>query len=181
MFAYQYDLDGYLVGPVEADPHPLRPLEYLLPGRCTFTVPPTVPAGKRARWVSNAWTLVTAPPSVPAPPPLTAEDLLNLQRESWQPYARAFFKALTYFPFPTFLHMLDAYSQTVAALGPYDDLKIWDQRVTIVLRAHPDMEAFRLAFSLTPEQLDLIFIVAVMIEAGEDEANVIATAEGGTP
>jgi hypothetical protein len=166
MIVYQTDAQGYYTGQAEADESPLEPGNYLIPAGAKTTAPPAFEAGFRAKWVSGAWTVVPAEDGAPVPDDLTEEEELELEREGMQPYARAFFAALKLFPAPGYAHMLDAYTQVVNQLGPYDDLHIWDQRVTIVLRAHPDMEAFRLAFSLDPLVLDLIFRVAIAIEAG---------------
>lgn len=174
MIVYQTDANGYLVGPVEADPHPLRPGEFIIPGGATETAPPTIPGGKRARLVAGVWTLVAAAPAIPTPPALSPAEVLAREREAMQPYARAFFAALALLPMPGFLHMLDAYTQHVASLPPYDPLRIWDQRVTIILRTHPDMEAFGAAFGLTDTALDQIFRVAIAIENGAGPAEIAA-------
>jgi hypothetical protein len=182
MIVYQLDPQGYYVGPQLADANPRPdPLiegdDYLIPAGCVTTVPPAIPSGQRARWVAGAWTLVPAAPEIPTPPPLTPEEELQLARESWQPYAKAFFDALEYFPADGFLHLLDKYTQAVEArrlADPYDPLVRWDQRVTIVLRVHPDMDYLVGEFDITPEQLDVIFIVAVMIENGATPAAIAA-------
>lgn len=172
MIVYQTDAQGFYSGPVEADESPLEPGVFLIPAGAKTIAPPPLEAGKRARWVNGAWALVDA--TTQPPPGLTPEEELAIEREGMQPYARAFFAALKLFPADGFAHMLDAYTQVVSQLGPYDDLRIWDQRVTIVLRAHPDMETFRVSFGLTPEELDTIFRVAIAIEAGASEAEILA-------
>lgn len=56
--AYQYDAAGLYQGEVEADPSPLEPGVFLLPGRCTFSPPPEdVPADKWPRWNGVGWVL----------------------------------------------------------------------------------------------------------------------------
>jgi hypothetical protein len=180
MFGYSYDASGIYTGRITLDANP-RPDpnipddDYLIPANCTTVAPPTFNALRRPKWNGTAWELVKAPAGAPTPPELSPEEQLALEREAMQPYARAFFAALAFFPAPGFLHMLDQYTQQVAAAreaNAYDPLVIWDQRVTIVLRAHPDMEAFRLAFNLDPLLLDLIFRAAILLEAGADQEDV---------
>jgi len=55
MTVYQTDRDGYLVSPVDADPDPMNPGEWLFPGGCVGTAPPTLAANEAARWVNGAW------------------------------------------------------------------------------------------------------------------------------
>ena len=46
----QLDDEGVFVGPVVADESPLEPGVFLIPARAVDATPPTVPAGKLARW-----------------------------------------------------------------------------------------------------------------------------------
>lgn len=55
LIVYQTDLDGYFIGPVEADPDPLNPGGHLIPAGCIGSVPPPLAANEAARWVSGAW------------------------------------------------------------------------------------------------------------------------------
>lgn len=46
----QLNSAGYFVAPAFADPSPLEPGVYLLPGGCVDVEPPTIPFGKIAKW-----------------------------------------------------------------------------------------------------------------------------------
>ncbi|WP_299671643.1 hypothetical protein [uncultured Roseobacter sp.] len=88
-----------------------------------------------------------------------------------RPYALAFEEALTLLssPVPGDLDMYDTLIKAIAAarvLNPRDKLGRWWDKVTIVLRNHPDMEDFRVAFDLSPEKQDAIFRVAIAIDEG---------------
>lgn len=66
---------GIYLGPAIADPSPLEPDVWLLPGGCVDALPPHIPAGKRARWTGTEFTIEDCPPPVvvpdaPEPPPL---------------------------------------------------------------------------------------------------------------
>ncbi len=69
----QLDHHGYFLGPTEADPSPLEPGVYLLPGGAVDAPPPNAPANHRARWVDGAWVFepVGPPPTPPSSPPPT--------------------------------------------------------------------------------------------------------------
>lgn len=60
MIVYQTRHDGTLAGTVEADPNPLEPGEWLIPGGCVTVAPPAAPAkaGHAWAWRGNAWTEV---------------------------------------------------------------------------------------------------------------------------
>ncbi len=68
----QLDHNGYFIGPAFADPSPLEPGVYLLPGGTVDTPPPEVPPGKSAQWLEGAWVFAPAvhpaPPATPVPP-----------------------------------------------------------------------------------------------------------------
>lgn len=71
--AYQYDVAGMYQGAVEADPSPLEPGVFLLPGRCTFSAPPDdIPEGRWPRWNGVGWVLVRrrAAPAAGGPDPI---------------------------------------------------------------------------------------------------------------
>lgn len=57
MIVYQTNAAGIFIGPTTADPNPLTPGEFLIPGGCVTTAPPTSPIGFRARWTGAAWLL----------------------------------------------------------------------------------------------------------------------------
>ncbi len=45
-FACQLDHDGRYFGQTYADPDPLTPNAWLIPGGCIDTIPPTIPDGQ---------------------------------------------------------------------------------------------------------------------------------------
>jgi hypothetical protein len=97
-----------------------------------------------------------APVTVEQPPAPTAEELLAAERAQMNPYAA-----------PGFIHLLDRVEKTVTAaraVDPYADIVIWFDRVTQVLRLHPDMEAFRVQFGARETELDDLFRLALQIE-----------------
>ena len=77
---YQTDFDGFYTGPVEADPSPLEPGVWLIPGGAVGVEPPALSSGQRARWNGRAWDVIDPPPPPPPPPPLTPEELLTARR-----------------------------------------------------------------------------------------------------
>lgn len=58
MIVWQTDPEGYLVGAVEADPDPMNPGNWLIPGGCIGTEPPTLAANEVARWANGVWSRV---------------------------------------------------------------------------------------------------------------------------
>lgn len=66
---YQTDRNGNYVGPMLADESPLEPGVFLIPAGCVETAPPSIPAGKMARWTGAAWILVNRPGAAPSPVP----------------------------------------------------------------------------------------------------------------
>jgi hypothetical protein len=64
----QLDQDGYFVGVTTADPSPLEPDVYLIPGGAVDASAPTIPEGKRARWVDGNWVFEDIPPEKPKQP-----------------------------------------------------------------------------------------------------------------
>ena len=70
-FIPQLDQYGYVVGVVAADPSPLEPGVYLIPGGAIDAKPPVVPEGKRAKWNGANFDLedIPRPKSEPQPTP----------------------------------------------------------------------------------------------------------------
>ena len=64
----QLDQDGYFVGVTTADPSPLEPDVYLIPGGCVDEPAPTIPEGQRAKWDSGQWVFEDIPPEKPEQP-----------------------------------------------------------------------------------------------------------------
>lgn len=71
----QLDEAGYFQGTTKADPDPLQPGKYLIPGGCIDVQAPTLTADQRARWNGAAWAIEAKPqpPAEPAPP--TAQEI----------------------------------------------------------------------------------------------------------
>lgn len=68
----QLDSSGYFVSSAIADPSPLEPGVFLLPGGCVNVPPIDIPEGKRARYNGKALVLEdipAPPPPDPVPPP----------------------------------------------------------------------------------------------------------------
>jgi hypothetical protein len=68
MIVYQTDYEGYLVAAVNADPDPLTPGNWLIPGGCVEAAPPTLSVGQRAKWSKGKWVIVEPEPK-PTPEP----------------------------------------------------------------------------------------------------------------
>jgi len=64
----QLNQDGYFVGVTTADPSPLEPEVYLIPGGCIDEPAPTIPEGKRAKWDNGQWVFKGIPPEKPEQP-----------------------------------------------------------------------------------------------------------------
>lgn len=68
-FVPQLDERGYVIGVVIADPSPLEPDVYLIPGYAVDAEPPVVPAGMRAKWNGSGFDFeeILRPGHVPVP------------------------------------------------------------------------------------------------------------------
>jgi hypothetical protein len=103
----------------------------------------------------------------PSFPGQTPEQALAAERAQMNPYAAAFWQAMKQVRAPGFMHLLDRVEQAVTAAradDPYADIVIWFDRVTQVLRLHPEMEAFRVQFGASETELDDLFRLALQIE-----------------
>lgn len=67
MIVYQTNPQGVYLGPVQADPSPLEPDVWLIPGGCVETPPPAIPEGMMAVWRGEEWVLSPLPVDVPEP------------------------------------------------------------------------------------------------------------------
>jgi hypothetical protein len=108
-------------------------------------------------------------PFEPVPPAPTAEEILAAERAQMNPFAAAFWQAMKQVPAPGFDHLLDRVEQTIAAaraVDPYAGVVLWADKVTQVVRLHPDMDAFRVQFGASETELDDLFRLALQIEAG---------------
>ena len=77
----QLDQDGYFVGATTADPSPLEPDVYLIPGGCIDEPAPTIPEGQRAKWDNGQWLFedIPQPKPEPKPEPPTEEELKQMR------------------------------------------------------------------------------------------------------
>jgi hypothetical protein len=57
----QLDENRFLVGFTEADESPLEPGIFLFPANTLDLNPPTIPEGKRAKWVNEQWVFEDLP------------------------------------------------------------------------------------------------------------------------
>jgi hypothetical protein len=90
MQVYQTDRAGFFINISRADPDPLTPGSWLIPGGCVVEKPPTLIEGQRAQWINNHWAIIDPEP-IPEPipePELTAEEL-KLQIKSLRQAAYA--------------------------------------------------------------------------------------------
>ena len=80
----QLGQDGYFVGVTTADPSPLEPGVFLIPGGCIDEPAPTIPEGQRAKWENEQWVFEDIPQPEPEPEPeepeLTPEQQLEMVR-----------------------------------------------------------------------------------------------------
>ena len=76
MIVYQTDHDGFFINTVQADPSPLEPGAWLIPGGAYTKEPPTLAEGERAQWIGDNWIIVQPPEPEPepVPEPLTIVD-----------------------------------------------------------------------------------------------------------
>jgi hypothetical protein len=84
MQVYQTDHDRFLVGVTHADPDPLQPGEWLIPGGCVTTEPPTLVGGQSAQWTGDEWVIVEPEPEPEPPAPPTPEEILAAQKELYR-------------------------------------------------------------------------------------------------
>lgn len=70
----QLDAEGFFLAATSADPSPLEPGKFLIPGGAVDATPPNVPAGQRARWNGVGFDLEDIPPP-PSPPPIPYADV----------------------------------------------------------------------------------------------------------
>lgn len=73
----QLDAEGYFSGPTVADESPLEPGVFLIPMGAVDVPPPSVPEGKRARYVGGKFVLenIPMPEPEPEPTPPTPEEI----------------------------------------------------------------------------------------------------------
>jgi hypothetical protein len=147
MIVYQTNHEGVYVGPVEADPSPLEPGVWLVPGGAVEHEPPALAEGERARWVGSAWEVLPPPepepePEQPEPQPATSCGPAQAKIVLWG------------------MGLLDQVEAMVAA-HPYRPVSIWYAAATVWERYHPYVMALGYELDLTDEDMDALFALAV--------------------
>ena len=83
MQVYQTNQDGYLVGITSAEKDPLDPSNWLIPGGCVTTTPPTVGNNQLLRWQFGEWVIEDVVTPEPEPEaPVDHADEVRAQRNS---------------------------------------------------------------------------------------------------
>jgi hypothetical protein len=90
---YQTDFDGFFTAPVDADPSPLEPGVWIIPGGAVEVEPPALKDGQRARWNGGAWDVIDPPPPAPEPTP---EEIQRQITAAIDVYVEAQARALQY-------------------------------------------------------------------------------------
>lgn len=152
----QLDAAGYLVGAAVAEPSPLEPGVYLLPGGCIDVALPSVPQGLRARWQLGAWTFEAAtiePDHEPAPETI----------EQWRERA-----VVSRFQARAALHLAGLLDQVQQLMdNPATDTlaRLAWQDAQEFRRTSPTVQGMARALGLTDLQLDDLFTQAATIQA----------------
>jgi hypothetical protein len=155
MIVYQTDINGYYVGIAQADPSPLEPGTWLIPGRA-YTVAPSIPNGHYAQWVNGTWAYYVNP-DPDAPEDEAPEQTLEEWRTAM--VVSAFqAKAALYN-----IGKLELAQQVVEQAGGLVKLA-WDEAVEF-RRLSPSILQLAPALSLTDTDLDDLFRDAEVIVA----------------
>lgn len=148
----QLDQHGYFIGAVQADPSPLEPGVYLLPGGAIDQSPPEVPQGKVALWQGDQWAFVSRPgPAEEETPPVDGV-----------PQVVSRFQARAALHLSGLLEPVE----TLMASPEVDPLQrlAWTDAQEF-RRSSPTLQAAAQALSLTEQQLDELFTLAAAQEA----------------
>lgn len=148
----QLDPQGYFTGAVEADPSPLEPGVFLLPGGAIDVPPPEVPEGMAALWQGEAWAFVTPPDdNVPPIPPIAGVP-----------------QVVTRFQARAALHLDGLLAQVEEAMSsPSTDVLMrlaWTDAQEF-RRTSPTVLAMAVALGLSDQKLDELFTAAAGIQA----------------
>jgi hypothetical protein len=83
MQVYQTDHEGFFIGVSRADPDPLAPSNWLIPGGCVAVEPPVLSEGQRAQWSGDSWVIVDpVPEPTPEPVPEPTLEEINARIEA---------------------------------------------------------------------------------------------------
>ena len=151
----QLSIEGYFVGPVEADQSPKEPGVYLIPGGAVDAAPPTVPDGQRARWANGGWVFefLSDPPAAPEPEPepVAPPDSVTMRQ------ARLVLLGAG---------LLDAVNAAIEAIPDTMQRRAaeieWEYAQTVD-RASPFTQQLASSLGLTSEQLDGLFTQAAAL------------------
>lgn len=149
---YQTDHDGFYVGPVGADPSPLEPEVWLIPGGAVEVKPPAMTKGQRAQWMGSKWIVVDPEPETEAEP--TDEELLASERAAMRCSPAQM--RLT-------LHRMGLLAQVQAIADADPEASIVWEYATVIERNSPLIEALGGDNGFTPEQIDDIFRAAMQV------------------
>ena len=152
MDVYQTDPDGVFVGTTAADPDPLVPGAWLIPGGCVTLAPPEIPTGSRARWTGAAWVIEPIRPGPPVAPVDPAAPVVPACVTAFQ--ARAALLAAG---------LLDDVEAAVAAADRLTQTA-WEYALAFE-RTSPTIATLAAALGRTDQQLDDLFREAATISA----------------
>ena len=155
MIVYQTDINGYYVGITQADPSPLEPGVWLIPGGA-YTVAPSIPNGHYAQWVNGTWAYYVNPdPDAPEDeaPEQTLEEWRTAQVVSAFQAKAALYN----------IGKLELAQQVVEQAGGLIKLA-WDEAIEF-RRLSPSILQLAPTLSLTDTDLDDLFRDAAEIEA----------------
>lgn len=93
---YQTNSSGLFVGLAEADPSPMEPGVWLIPGGCVETPPPTYDFGLWPAWNGEAWVAVPVDMSGESYVPETQEEIVATYTKAVDDYVEARARALKY-------------------------------------------------------------------------------------
>ena len=148
----QLNAEGYFTGPVIADESPLEPGVYLIPGGAVDSLPPSTPAGSRAKWIGD-WVFepIPAPPPEPEPEPEPANPTVVTMRQARLALLANGLLAQV----ETAIEALPSPQKEAARIE-------WDYS-SEVHRDKPFVQSLAAALSLTPAQLDALFVQAAAL------------------
>lgn len=150
-------------------------------------------------WINGIQKIMDTPGPLPVggsltAPVKTAAELLQEEREqAMNPFTTAFRLALRSINWPGHTHMLEGVRNLIEAQraqDPDNDLVVWWDTVTQLIRVHPNIDAFRNHVALqingqgiSEGKVDAIFRVAVGIERGIPQAELasLIAAANNTP
>jgi hypothetical protein len=84
MQIYQTDKNGFFVAIDEADPDPLTPGAWLIPGGCVETAPPKLSKGQRAKWDGSKWNIIDKTPEPELKPEPTKQEQQDARQSAFQ-------------------------------------------------------------------------------------------------